>query len=98
MKKLMMLAAGAAGYVLGTRAGRERYEQIKSGAQKVKNNPTVQRKAREAGTAVKENAPVVKDKVAEAAASAKVTAQEKLDRSGGDSSQTATANAAYPRG
>ena len=47
-----MLTAGAAGYVLGARAGRERYEQIKSGAQKLKNNPTVQRKAREAGAAV----------------------------------------------
>ena len=95
-----MLTAGAAGYVLGARAGRERYEQIKRGAQKLKNNPTVQRKAREAGTAVKENAPAVKDKVTEAAASAKVAAQEKLDRSGdgGDRSQEATTAAAYPRG
>ncbi len=30
MKKLMLLGAAAVGYVLGTRAGRERYEQIKS--------------------------------------------------------------------
>ena len=96
-----MLTAGAAGYVLGARAGRERYEQIKRGAGKLKNNPTVQRKAREAGAAVKENAPVVKDKVAEAAASAKVAAQEKLDRSGSDGeTQAATPAAAapYPQG
>jgi hypothetical protein len=81
MRKLMLLTAGAVGYVLGTRAGRERYEQIKSGAQKLKNNPTVQQKAREATTAVKENAPVVKDKVAEAATTAKSVAQDKLHRS-----------------
>jgi hypothetical protein len=78
MKKLMMLAAGAVGYVLGTRAGRERYEQIKNTAMKVKNDPRVQQKAREAGTAVKENAPVVKDKVSEAASHAKTAAQEKM--------------------
>ena len=95
-----MLTAGAAGYVLGARAGRERYEQIKSGAAKLKNNPTVQRKARDAGAAVKENAPVVKDKVAEAAASAKVAAQEKLDRSGnnGDTQTTPAAAAPYSQG
>lgn len=96
MKKLMMLAAGAVGYVLGTRAGRERYEQIKSGAQKLKNNPTVQQKAREASTAVKEHAPVVKDKVADAASSAKASAQEKLDRSSDHNGQTASTP--YPQG
>ncbi len=33
----------AAGYVLGTRAGRERYEQIKTQAEKVWNLPPVQK-------------------------------------------------------
>ena len=42
MKKIVLLTAAAAGYVLGARAGRERYEQIKSGAQKVAENPRVQ--------------------------------------------------------
>jgi hypothetical protein len=98
MRKLTMLTAGAAGYVLGARAGRERYEQIKRGAAKVRTNPTVRRKAREAGAAVKENAPLVKDKVAEAAATAKVAAQDKLDRSGADTEATTPVNAApYPR-
>lgn len=99
MKKLMLLTAGAVGYVLGTKAGRERYEQIKSGAQKLKNNPTVQQKAREATAAVKENAPVVKDKVAGAATTAKSAAQDKLHRSddGVDSSYM-TANASTPQG
>jgi hypothetical protein len=86
MKKMMMLAAGATGYVLGTRAGRERYEQIKRLASKVKNDPRVQEKAHQAGTAVKEHAPVVKDKVTEAAGHAKSAAQEKMGS--GDGSQT----------
>lgn len=42
MKKLTLIAAAAAGYVLGTRAGRERYEQIKTQATQVWNNPKVQ--------------------------------------------------------
>jgi hypothetical protein len=35
----------AAGFVLGTRAGRERYEQIKKAARAVADNPTVQQAA-----------------------------------------------------
>lgn len=71
MKKLTLLAAAAVGYVLGTRAGRERYEQIKSGATKVAQDPRVRAKASEAGQAIKEQAPVVKDKVVDAATTAK---------------------------
>ncbi|GAA0584345.1 hypothetical protein GCM10010172_81650 [Paractinoplanes ferrugineus] len=40
--KILKLAAGfAAGYVLGARAGREKYEQIAATARKVSENPTV---------------------------------------------------------
>ena len=45
MGKLSMLAGGAVGYVLGARAGRERYDQIKGQAQRVWTDPRVQRKA-----------------------------------------------------
>ena len=38
MRKLSLLIAAAAGYVLGTRAGRERYEQIKKAATRVKED------------------------------------------------------------
>ncbi|WP_432479719.1 hypothetical protein [Nocardioides sp. GXQ0305] len=74
MRKLTILIAGAVGYVLGTRAGRERYEQIKGLANKVKDDPRVQEKAHQAADLAKEKAPVVKDKVQDAAsaASAKV--------------------------
>lgn len=40
--KILKLAAGfAAGYVLGARAGREKFEQIAATARKVSENPTV---------------------------------------------------------
>ena len=42
MRKLTILLAGGIGYVLGARAGRERYEQIRRAATRVKENPTVQ--------------------------------------------------------
>ncbi|GII55248.1 hypothetical protein Pth03_36370 [Planotetraspora thailandica] len=46
MRYKAMFAAGLAiGYVLGTRAGRERYEQIKRAAQRVADSPTVQEAA-----------------------------------------------------
>jgi hypothetical protein len=56
MSKTTMLLAGAAGYVLGTRAGRERYEQIKGVAQRVARDPRVQRKAQEAQSMAKQKA------------------------------------------
>lgn len=40
---MIRFAAGAAvGYVLGSRAGRERYEQIKRWSRRVADNPAVQ--------------------------------------------------------
>ena len=71
MSKLTILVSGAVGYVLGSRAGRERYEQIKGLAVKVKENPTVQEKAHQAADVAKAQAPVVKDKVADAAGAAR---------------------------
>jgi len=63
MKKLTAVVAGGVGYVLGARAGRQRYEQIRSMAMRVKNNPKVQQTARQAAETAKEAAPMVKDKV-----------------------------------
>ncbi|KAA1380360.1 YtxH domain-containing protein [Aeromicrobium fastidiosum] len=80
MKKLTLLVAAGAGYVLGSRAGRERYEQIKSQANKTWNSPSVQDAVDEvqthakqagadlshkAGSKVADTASSVKDKVAE---------------------------------
>jgi hypothetical protein len=70
MHKLTLLAAGGVGYVLGSKAGRTRYEQIRSGARRVAHNPTVRNAAQHAQEAVHSQAPAVKEKVA--AATAKV--------------------------
>lgn len=70
MKKLLILGSGAVGYVLGARAGRERYDQIMRMAGQVKDDPRVQEKAGQAADLAKEKGPVVKDKVAGAASSA----------------------------
>ena len=43
--KLMFLTGLAAGFVLGSRAGREKYEEIRANAKKVWENPTVQEAA-----------------------------------------------------
>lgn len=81
MKKLLVLIAGGVGYVLGTKAGRERYDQIMGTFNKVKDDPRVQEKAQQATDLAKEKAPVVKEKVAEAAntATAKVKSATSSD-------------------
>lgn len=70
MKKIALLTVGAAGYVLGARAGRERYAQIKDVASSVRRNPKVQSvmddvKA-EAASAARDAAGMAKEKVADA--------------------------------
>jgi len=44
VSKIVVVAAAAAGYVLGTRAGREHYEQIKSQAEGLWRDPRMQEK------------------------------------------------------
>lgn len=68
MRKLMMLAVFAAGYVLGAQAGRQRYDQIMSLVTKVKNDPRVQEKAHQAVDLAKDQA-----SAAASAAASKVT-------------------------
>ncbi|MDT0319823.1 YtxH domain-containing protein [Streptomyces millisiae] len=41
MRKLIFIAGLAVGYVLGARAGRERYEQLREAADRARRNPTV---------------------------------------------------------
>lgn len=67
MRKLTLLAGVGIGYVLGSRAGRERYEQIKSKAQQTWQDPRVQEKAAAAQDLVEQNAPKVADKAGQVA-------------------------------
>ena len=52
MRKLTFIAGLALGYVLGTRAGRERYEQLRKTARDLSQAPTVQSATRSAKQAV----------------------------------------------
>jgi SLT domain-containing protein len=88
MSKTSMLVAGAVGYVLGARAGRERYEQIMDQAQRVWTNPNVQKASRNAQDLAREKGPVVGEKLAGAAKSAAGSAAAVV--SGGDGDKSAS--------
>src|SRR4051812_15219398 len=68
--KLMFLAGLGAGFVLGTRAGREKYEELVQAARKVRENPTVQ-----------EAAGVVQEQANKFVAGTKDTVTDKLSHS-----------------
>jgi len=61
--KFLFIVGIGVGYVLGARAGRARYEQIKAKATDTWEDPRVQRAVTDAQDFVKENAPVVQEKV-----------------------------------
>jgi hypothetical protein len=82
--KILFLAGLGVGYVLGTRAGRERYEQIKATAAQFWNAPVVQRQVDTVQDFVKDKAPEVVEFVADGAK--KVAAQV----SGRDNTKTST--------
>ena len=65
--KILFVAGLGIGYVLGTRAGREKYEQLKSGAMKLWNDPRVQRQVDAAESFVKDKAPDVAEFVSDGA-------------------------------
>ena len=67
MGKATLVVGLAAGYVLGTRDGRERYEQIKTRATRFVQDPRVQRKASQAQDLAKEKAPQASATIADAA-------------------------------
>lgn len=67
-RKLSLLIGFGAGYVLGARSGRERYDQMMRKAQQLWRDPRVQEKAGQAQQVVQEKAgeagQAVKDKIA----------------------------------
>lgn len=74
MRKLTLFIGVGIGYVLGAKAGRERYEQLADQASKAWADPRVQSKIEE----VKEQAPFVAAKVSESAKSAAGAARSKV--------------------
>ncbi len=65
--KLVLLTGVAIGYVLGARAGRERYEQIKRVAGKLWNDPRVQQQRHNVEEFAKDKAPDVVEYLSESA-------------------------------
>lgn len=68
MRGRVLLVVGlGVGYVLGTRAGRERYDQMKLQARKLWNDPRVQKQVKTAEQFARDKAPEVADFVSDSA-------------------------------
>jgi hypothetical protein len=65
--KILLVVGLGVGYLLGTRAGRERYEQIKDAAAKLWNDPRVKQRVDQAEDFVKDKAPEVAEFLADGA-------------------------------
>lgn len=88
MGKILFLAGAATGYVLGSKAGRQAYEQIKGKAQDLWGDPNVQKVVSQAGQAAKDAATVAQSKIQGAAKEAKDTQKDSdKDTSSGTSFQ-----------
>ena len=71
--KILFVAGLGLGYVFGTRAGREKYEELRTAAMKVWNDPRVQKQVDAVEDFVKDKAPDVAEFVSDNAK--KVVAQ-----------------------
>lgn len=95
MRRIILLVGVAIGYILGAKAGRERYEQLADQASKVWTDPRVQSKVED----VKEQAPQVaaslgdRAKSAASQAKAKATGHETSDSDGDYENSTGTITA-----
>ena len=65
--KILFVAGLGLGYLLGTRAGREKYDELKSTALKVWNDPRVQKQVDAVEDFVKDKAPEVAEFVSDGA-------------------------------
>ncbi|MHA7154543.1 YtxH domain-containing protein [Arthrobacter sp. TMN-50] len=82
MKNKLVFAAGmAAGYVLGSRAGRESYEKLKTKADELWNNPKVQETVADTASTLKHKMPEVQEQAGDAVKKAKETVTGALHRS-----------------
>jgi hypothetical protein len=78
--RITFLAGLAVGYVAGTRAGRERYEQMVKFSRKVAENPTVQKASRTAGSKAAELSKAAGQKAAELSKAAGQKAAEQMPK------------------
>lgn len=78
--KILLVVGLGIGYVLGTRAGREKYDEMKATVQKFWNDPRVQKRVDDAQEFVKDKAPDVAEFFSDGAK--KVVSQVSGSRSG----------------
>lgn len=101
MKNKIVFATGlAAGYVLGTRAGRESYEVLKAKAGDLWNNPRVQESVSGATGVLKEKLPAVQEQAGGAVKKAQevVTGVLHKDGKGAEGSTGRSADVTGPSG
>jgi hypothetical protein len=91
--KILFVTGLGVGYVLGTRAGRERYESIKRSFLRLWNDPKVQRQVDAAEAYVKDKAPEVAEFVTDNAKKvvSQVTSRRKPDAKPRPASRTSAA-------
>jgi hypothetical protein len=92
-KKLTLAAAAGAGYVLGAKAGKERYAQIESKFREIAGMPAVQ----SATSTVKEQAAPILDSAKETVGDKVASATDKVaEKAGGGKSSTAPSTPSTP--
>src|SRR5690554_7459992 len=89
--KILIVAGLAVGYVLGARAGRERYEEIKRAATKFWNDPRVQHQMENVEEFAKDKAPEVAEFISDNAK--KVVSQVRSSKKSGTKSGGTTPSA-----
>lgn|SRR5690554_970871 len=90
--KILIVAGLAVGYVLGARAGRERYEEIKRAATKFWNDPRVQHQVENVEEFAKDKAPEVAEFISDNAK--KVVSQVRSTKKSSASSSTKSTSGA----
>jgi len=89
--KILFLTGLGVGYVLGTKAGRERYTQIKHTASKLWNDPRVQQRVDQVEGFVKEKGPEVAEFVGDNAKKLVSQASGRGSSSGESGAKSSTA-------
>ena len=87
--RILFVIGLGAGYVLGAKAGRQRYEQIASTADKVWNSPSVTKQRHEVQHFVETKAPKLMESATDAAGDAINKVKRTGKRRGGHSSEIA---------
>lgn len=87
--RILFVVGLGAGYVLGAKAGRQRYEQIASAADKVWNSPTVTKQRHEVQHFVETKGPELVESAKDAAGDAIGKVKRKGSRHGGNGTEIA---------